>query len=251
MKRIQKVLAILSLATIIATSIGLGDITRLTGVTQARHGIRIDGEVVNLPSNLLVMSKDYTTYVPLRFISENLGAEVIFEGGTITINKGKDTSKTSDSTKILDLQREVDRLKKENDALKGQLATLNNAIRYQSLPATTSSTSDSGLNIKVSNLTTKSNKVGLFVEIKKLKDKGYSSINILDTILTVDSKDYHTSSGDTDMILASILSNKDDNREGYVYFSGIDTTKIKGIVTFKLDDNGKTDYLSIYFDNTK
>ena len=121
MKRLSKAWAVSLAALILATGVSMGANMAVNGVSKVNYSFVINQKQVALPSDYLVMSKNNTTYVPLRFLSEQLGAEVDYKSGVISIlssgaknNASTELSKT-DKEKLDSALRELELIKKEND----------------------------------------------------------------------------------------------------------------------------------------
>lgn len=144
MKKRTKFIATSLSALIAISGIGVAVSDVVGGVTRANYTFEINGESLSLPTNLLVLSKDNTTYVPLRFLSENLGAKVSYKQGTIAISglskdSGIGENEMSDKEKADSALRELELVKKENIELQKRIKELEKGVDdknlYRKLPA--------------------------------------------------------------------------------------------------------------------
>lgn len=120
--RKRKVLTSLLLSCVLLTSIGGASQYKVGGVTKVNYQFQINGEKLDQNRNYLVLSKDNITYVPLRFISEKLGASVNYAHSEIVINsKEQEKPLTTDSEKIKEFERKLDLITKENSELRNRL----------------------------------------------------------------------------------------------------------------------------------
>lgn len=130
-----------TLATIaLLTSIGGAAQKPVKGVSKVDYKFVINGEGVD-SSKYLVMSKNNTTYVPLRFISEKLGASVDFSQGIISIQMMSTPSRPvvpTDTQKIQELEKKLGLVLKENSELRSKLEKADQKLEdkniYKSLP---------------------------------------------------------------------------------------------------------------------
>lgn len=136
----KRILLIAFAAVVLSTSLGAASQQFLKNVVKVNYTINIDGNKLDTKSYGII-SRDNTTYVPLRFIAENMGADVGYNQGEITILSGKPSQNTSyqtQSDKIQELERQLELIKKENSELKklledAQVAVENNHL-YKKMP---------------------------------------------------------------------------------------------------------------------
>ncbi|MDO4710822.1 MAG: stalk domain-containing protein [Peptostreptococcaceae bacterium] len=252
MKRYSKIMAVAFASLTIATGMGIASNNAVSGVSKVNYKFVINEKAVELPQNYLVMSKNGTTYVPLRFISETLGADVDYKQGTITIGTKPTTtmSQPEDSKKIKELEAEVEKLKKENKELNTKLTAINNTMNYKTLPTAQDSTND--LNIKLLSIYNEGNGAKFYVEFKNKSKDRFFVVDPFKTKVYVDGKEYTASSQHTDAVLNSSVNVGGEVRYGGIVFDKLSDIKVKGSVVFYLRDNGeKDDTVTIYFDNTK
>lgn len=158
-----KKLGAVALGFMLFTSGGFAIPRLADSVSFVNYRFEINEERVTLPANTKVMSLYSTTYVPLRFISENLGATVKYDRGLITITDGRymrdlETGKAqlieADRKKLDQLEKELDKVKKENESLKKQISVLeksySNVSAFKTLPA--NATDAYGLDIRVDSI---------------------------------------------------------------------------------------------------
>lgn len=251
MKRVTKFWTA-SLATlIIATGIGLGANVGVSGVAKVNYNFIINDQKVDLPTDYLVMSKNNTTYVPLRFLSEQLGATVDYKSGTISVNTPPTTtmSQPSDNKKIADLEAEVAKLKKQNDELSARLNGINSTMTFRKLPTSVDSTND--LRIKLTYIEKVSDGADFTVEFTNRSENHYFIVDPYKTVVYIDGKEYKAGIK-TDAVLNSTVNVDGEARVGKIHIDGLSNINVKGSMVFTLKDNGeKDDYVTIYFDNTK
>ena len=251
MKRLSKAWAVSLAALMLATGVSMGVNMAVNGVSKVNYSFVINQKQVALPSDYLVMSKNNTTYVPLRFLSEQLGAAVDYKSGTISIDAAPTTtmSQPTDSKKITELEAEVAKLKKQNDELTKQLDAINNSMTYRKLPTAQNSTND--LNIKLLQIAKDGTDAKFTVEFTNKSDDRYFVVDPFKTVVNVNGKAYKATLA-TDAKLNSTISGKDAKLYGTIIIGEMNDINVKGSVVFTLRDNGeKDDYVTIYFDNTK
>ena len=256
MKRVSRFFAA-SLATLlIATGVGLASNPIINGVTQVNYQFVINDKVTQVPSQLMVMSKNNTTYVPLRFLSENMGIKIDYKPGTILLNSEVYDASINEtaSKKIEELQKEVDKLKAENENLKKQVSAAEDINFYQELPAVADN--GNGLRVKLTQLNKSTEGLELFVEITNSSMQNYFVVDPFKTVLRMDGKTYNATLS-TDAQLNSTLAKAPDEYsptklQGRIYIEDVDSTKIKGNLLFSYNDNGQGQKLmQMSFDNTK
>lgn len=133
MKKTKKVTLLVVAMFLFTSIIGTASQKMLNAVSVVNYKFVVNGEEKTVPKNIYILSKNNTTYVPIRFVSESLGSMVKFANGTITIEdarymtdkeSGKIVPIEADRKKLDDSLKEIEALKKENEALKKQVAQL-------------------------------------------------------------------------------------------------------------------------------
>ena len=153
----------------------------LNSVSIVNYKFIVNGEEKAVPKNIYVLSKNNTTYVPIRFVSEALGSMVTFKNGTIEIedtrytrdrDSGRIVPIEADRKKLDESLKEIERLKQENEALKKQVESLEKQYSsfnaYRKLPV--ASTDALGLTITLNSITSVNDKAQLSVILDN-KDK--------------------------------------------------------------------------------
>lgn len=181
MKNIKKILALVLCTLALTTIFGVANPNVLNGVSLVNYRFEINGEEVTVPKSYYIMSKNNTTYVPLRFVSENLGSMVKFEKGKITIEDARymrdletGVIKPIEANRRLldDTLKEVERLKKENEALKTQISRLekqyDSVKAYKKLP--TGETDTFGFSVRLDSVVSVNDKATLNIVLEN-KDK--------------------------------------------------------------------------------
>lgn len=236
----------------ISTGIGMAANNMVKGVSKVNYNFIINENEVTLPSNYLVISKENTTYVPLRFISESLGAKVDYKQGTIAIDMKPNTtmSQPEDSKKIKELEAEVAKLKKANKELDDRIKSINNSMSYKKLPTAQDSTNE--LNIKLLSIYREGNNAKFTVELKNKSENRYFVMDPFKTKVYVNGKEYSANYSLTDGILNSSVNVDGGVRYGSIVIDGLSDVEVKGSVVFSINDNGnREETVTIFFDNTK
>lgn len=198
----------------ITSNIGGAAQQNIKNVSKVNYTFRINGESVD-SSNYLVMSKDNTTYVPLRFLSEQLGAWVDFDKGTISVSlpkKEKTNTREEDAQKIQDLQRKLDLAEKENRELKKNLDSIDSKLAkvgvYKNLPAFSDSLDQMKITINNVRDDKKPERTSVSISVSNLAESGgdFFYLQPEQTILTVNGQPikYKGSSGQLSSTLVPI-----------------------------------------------
>lgn len=252
MKRYSKIMAVGLASLTIITGSSIAANNTVSGVSKVDYKFVINENAITLPSNYLVMSKNGTTYVPLRFISETLGAKVDYKQGMISIADKPNTtmSQPEDNKRIKELEAEVEKLKSQNKELDMKLTAINNTMNYKTLPTDQDSTND--LNIKLLSIYREGNGVKYYVEFKNKSKSHNFVVDPFKTKLYVDGREFKASSQYTDAVLNSSVNVDGEVRYGGIVFEDLRDVRVKGSIVFYLMENGqKEDTVTIYFDNTK
>ena len=251
MKKRTKLIAASLSALVAISGVGIAANNLVGGVTKANYNFEVNGEMLNLPANLLVLSKDNTTYVPLRFLSENLGSKVAYKQGTIAISNGELEQPSDEQTKdkIVKLEEEVKNLRVENEVLKKQINASNSVTAFRPIP--TYAEDAKGFRTTINRLrkdTTTTAKMD--IKISNTDEDNIYYLNPLATELIVDGKTY-TTTADTDLRLFSALE-KEGSISGAIAFDGLENVNVKGVVRFYYKVNNMDEKtIEIFFDNTK
>lgn len=251
MKKRTKFIAASLSALIVISGIGVGASIPVGGVTKVNYQFIVNEEKLNLPPYLTVMSKDNATYVPIRFLSENMGLKVDYLPGTVRISSDEFSATSTDQTKnkIAELEKEVKTLKAENDLLKRQIDASNAVIAFRPIP--TYLEDGRGFRTTVTDFrqdTTTKGKMSVSISNTDVYNTYY--LDPFATELIVDGKTYKTTL-DTGSNLSTNL-NPNNAIVGAITFDGIDNTKVKGVVKFYYKVNNVDEKtMEIFFDNTK
>lgn len=257
MKKRTKIIAASLSALIVISGMGIGASVPISGVTKANYQFVINEEKLDLPPYLTVMSKDNATYVPIRFLSENMGLKVEYLPGTVKISSDEFKAISTDQTKnkIADLENQVKQLKAENEMLKKQVLVNEANTIYNELPAYADS--GTGLRIKLKQITKTDKGLNLSVEFINSSLDRYFIVDPVKTKLLLDGKPYDAYSQDTDVALNSSLRSAPDKyspitMSGNIAIEGATNDKVKGSVLFSYyDDEGEWKSMQLAFDNTK
>lgn len=241
MKKFSKKFMLTAFACILISSgISVSANYTVGGVSKVDYKFIINDTPVNLPANYLVMSRNNTTYVPIRFVSENLGASVEFEQGTIKISSEKTISS---SNTVQDLQQKIDELTKENRRLEKQLE-LSEDNMYRKLP--TDVKDNSGLKITLRNVEDSNKGTTLDVEFQNTSSASLFAVYPYKTEIYVDGKVYNDVSSITDTLSATIA--RESTISGRIDVKGVNLKNKNGKVTFYYKiNNGEYKDLTIYF----
>lgn len=256
MRKAIRIITIVSMVFCSVSMIGLAANTHVSGINSANYKFLINKKPIDLQSNLMVLSKDNTTYVPLRFLSEKMDATVMFEQGTISIDSAefKDSALEVNKKEIEELKRQISDLEMQNNELKNKLDASYALNYYKELPATADS--GNGLKVTLTQISRYSDGVEMFLEIENRNTDKYFAVDAYKTEVIVNGKSYEASLK-TEAILNSTLSqaiDKDSSTSisGKIFIEGLSEAEIKGNMIIEYSENtieGKK--MQISFDNTK
>lgn len=255
MKRKIKYLAASLSALLLVSGLGAAATIPIGGVTQVNYQFVINDDIVQLPSQLMVMSRNNTTYVPLRFLSEQMGVEVDYMPGTVTLKSNNDSSISGEvsAKRIAELKADIEKLESENKLLKDKIAATEDNLFYKKLPA--SVTSGNGLEARLTGMNTTSDGVSMYIELVNSSETSYIVMDPLKTVLTVDGVTYEGSIGNDISLLKTLVpapsSNQTSSLGGRVEFKGLKETNIKGSLLINYSDDGVDQKMQLLFDNTK
>ena len=258
-KRTKFIAASLSILIMISGA-GIATNHVVGGVTKANYTFEVDGESLSLPSNLLVLSKDNTTYVPLRFLSENLGAKVGYKQGIITIESRPsvtDEEKTY-KEKYENSLKEVDLIKKENTELKTKINELENVVTdknlYRGLPAFV----ESGDNFKItlSRAEVKGNESVFSITISNGHSRNVYNLNPSETTLLINGATYDVSDYSAKLLSPVAVQGNTLGKstyDGEISFKGDLSQAVKGSLTFYYTSSNSADKksMTLFFDLSK
>ncbi len=268
MKKHLKALSAALAAIIGVTGLSMAASTVIGGVSKVNYQFRINEKSITLPSDQLILSRNNTTYVPLRFLSEAMGAQVDFNQGVISIsgiagsssNTASGTITQSEKEKLDSALRELELIKKENVKLQNQLTELekkyDSSGYYKRLPVAVEDTY--GLNIRLDSVTRASNDRAVFNITLSNKDKDNSFVVLPEkTILTVGSQVYDSSVSTAALSSSLVPYTSSVGLSGITgdleFGNGIYVKDLKGALTFYYRVNNGADIrsMTIYFDITK
>lgn len=243
-------------ALLMLTGLSSAATINLNGVTKVNYQIMLNGKRLELPSYLTVMNKDNSTYVPLRFLSENMGLEVDYKPGTVLINSESFNSNQGQEAvkKQAELQKEITRLTEENSNLKNQLKSIEEGVLYRKIPVVADS--GNGLRITLNNIAKTSNGIELSVDFENTSEERYFVVDPFKTQMIVDGETYNATTS-TEAQLNSILNSAPDKysptiQRGKIYISDVEKDRVKGNLLFTYNDNGdEIKYLQVSFDNSR
>lgn len=266
MKRYSKIIATAMAALTIATGIAGAATMAVGGVSKVNYNFVINDNAITLPNNYLVMSKNGTTYVPLRFISETLGAKVDYSQGTIRIAGGSSAPSKqepitqTEKQKLESALRELDLIKKENARLQNRLTEMEkqytNVSAYNKLPVGSEDTF--GLKIRVDDVTASGNEKAVFnVTITNNNKDNLFNLIPEKTKLTVGSKVYDVPTDYTATFSSSLVHYTKgiglSSITGDISYDGAYDKNLKGALTFYYRVNNGADErsMTLYFDASK
>lgn len=261
MKNKRKWISI-SLALMIATSsIGLGATTKISGVTKENYKFEINGEMVNIPSTIHILSKDNTTYVPLRFLSENMGATVGFKQGTIFISgiAKQDVSLESEKASLESALRELEQYKKENADLKKRISELSRNIDDKNLYRALPVVAEDGAGFKINVRQAQKNNINdlkFDITISNSDKMNAFFLKADKTVLTLNGSSYPLDSF-SPQLLSTIApvgeSLGKSSYDGELYFKDAYGSEAKGSITFYYNSNNSPSEksLTLFFDLSK
>ena len=252
MKRVSKLFAATLATLLIVTGVGLASNPIINGVTQVNYQFVINDKVTQVPSQLMVMSRNNTTYVPLRFLSEQMGIEVEYKAGTILLNSEVNDASMNEtaSKKIEELQKEVDRLKAENNLLKEEIKVSDNISAYRELP--TYAEDARGFRVTMYEITKSSdNKAKLSLGISNLDNINIYYLDPFKTEVTIDGKVYKPTLESGANLYTNL--NPNSNLSGNLEISGLSDIKdIRGAAKFYYKvNNVEEKTLTVFFDTSK
>ncbi len=212
-----------------------------------------NGNQITMPSEYAVYSVNDRVYMPLRFICESAGLDVKYdpEGQVVFVTNQKkvetvpayppDTKK-----KLDDLTSEVEKLKKENKALKEDLKKqkesisskiaeqgLNNKNNYKKVPA---DVEDDNMRFEIKNASFDMDGLNLRVRVTNVNSGGMAyGLKPSDCVLSLNGKEYSSSTGSSTN-LYSTLNEKNDSVEDQLMFRDVEETdeNKEGLYTLKI-----------------
>lgn len=254
-KRTKFIAASLS-ALVIMSGVGIGSSIPVSGVTKVNYQFIVNEKKLDLPSYLTVMSKDNSTYVPVRFLSENMGLDVEYKPGTVKITSEKFNEAQNEEIKreVEKLNAEIKSLKEENDRLKSRISDYDKQVFYKELPAFAES--GDGLKANLISVYKPDDRLEFYVQLENSNTSKSFIVDPFKTELVVDGKTYEATI-DTNANLNSTLgyatsSTNPSTRNGRIYFEGLDTAKIKGTLIFKYTDGSREEkIMQLSFSNPR
>ena len=234
------------------------------GVTKANYTFEINGESVSLPSSLLVLSKDNTTYVPLRFLSETLGAKVGYKQGTIKISGlnqdlSNDENAMSDKEKADSALRELELFRKDNIELQKRIKELETSIDdknlYRKLPAIAED--GAGLKINLRQVQKiNSGDMRLDITISNSDKNNAFYLKPSKTALLINGKNYNADEYSSALLSTVAPAGESLGRstyDGELTFKGAYESGTKGSITFYYSSNNNPNEksMTIFFDLSK
>lgn len=108
------------------------------------HLIYIDGNRIGIPSDYKILNLNDNIYVPLRFLSENMGHKLFYDKNNRSVYISNNLVKLNLDIKkeneykeqIAKLREEIASLKKKNDKIYDEKTELVNKIEYKKIPIT-------------------------------------------------------------------------------------------------------------------
>lgn len=265
MKKTKKI-ALLAVCMLAFTSIaGTASQKMLNAVSVVNYKFVINGEEKTVPKNIYILSKNNTTYVPIRFVSESLGSMVNFSNGTITIEdtrytRDKDSGKIvpieADRKKLDESLKEIEELKKENETLKKQVAQLekqyNSFNAYKKLPVAYSDAQ--GFKVTLNTVSSVNDKVQLNVILDNT-DKDNLFYFLPDKTELVFGASAGSSPTYTTNLLSTVMPARSGQSSilGEINFSTAYEKNVKGSVTFyyRVNSDPTVRSTTLFFDTTR
>lgn len=254
MKRNLKVGLIFLASFIFSSSVGGAAQQTIKNVTKVNYKFTINSESVDL-ANYLVMSKDNTTYVPLRFVSEKLGASVDFRQGEIFIDMLSTPNRPinpTDTQKIQTLEKQIELIKKENSELQKKLDKAGEKLQdfdsYKKLPIEIDA--KDGMKIKLFSIVEDGKGASFNVAITNEAPEKIFYFKPEKTSLEINGKLYEPESYSGVLIsslVPSDLKRGTSSVDGSILFNIPYEEVMNGRVTFYYQSNGAEKNQTIYF----
>ena len=261
MKKRTKIIATTLSALLLVSGIGAAATTAIGGVTKVNYQFDINDNTITLPSNLLVMSRDNTTYVPLRFLSENLGATVGFNQGKISISgigKSEEVN-TTDKEKLESALRELELVKKENSDLQKKITALESSVDdknlYRALPVVAED--GDGFKVNLRRIEQQNQGDAVYsVTVSNTNTRSAFYLNPSKTTLLVDGTRYNADDYSSTLLSTiapqgNVLGNS--TYDGELTFKEAFQRNAKGSITFyySSNDNPTEKSMTLFFDLAK
>lgn len=243
MKKTTKIFAAAITAVALISSVGGAAQKPVGGVSKVDYRFMINGEMADA-SKYLVMSKNSTTYVPLRFIAEKLGAAVDFAQGQISINMVSTPSKPiapSDAQKMQELEKKYELVLKENKELREKIDKANERLQdknvYKKLPLEISTGDD--FKIKLNRLSNEQRgRTTLNITLTNTGDNNFIYFKPELTILNIDGRSINLET------YATHLESTIPTRE-----SKLGEWSLTGDLDFaQFEEKGARGYITLYYD---
>ncbi|MBP2027127.1 hypothetical protein J2Z35_000921 [Acetoanaerobium pronyense] len=210
-----------------------------------------NGERKELPPEYKALVYEGRSYVPARFVGENLGAEVTFNSQTKQINFVYNSHQTELEDIIENYENEISKLNERIKELEEDTSTRQDNIRYSTLPITQSL---DGFEIRLQNFDFNSfgNVSYLSLNLENTNSAKPYKILPLETKLIIDGVTYSPSSSFLDFSLFNYLNNG-DKVNGTIGYTNLpkDLEKMEILFTVGYSDGftEKTQDVRFYIEN--
>lgn len=202
-----------------------------------------DGVEKTLPSSYTTLNYEGHTYVPARFIAEELGAEVEWDDATKTVEIIKEQQQVEEPPQ----QQETEDTKEpEQQPVKDEE---DEDTKYEELPV---SKMVDGVRVEVYSVEHRDNYTKFYIDVKNTTEKPFR-LNQESVYFKVGNNNYKHTDASKNMYWKDTTwfneLEEDDDAQGYVMLSKIDKDDMKGQLYIEVEENAVTPkVLSYSFD---